>query len=193
MDGLCNLLSLAAVNFLGNVLDFRTYSAPNQAEDDVASDEQRNLLGKYDRCDITGDEHFAMCYARGAAITIFDWIRKHSTILTRDGTVIADLPSVYVCKLLRALVLYKNSAMEKQLPGAPHCSSADVVKQVENVAQCDKHISSLWNSWDKDYLPPKCFISFSTYGYSVTWSPDAFEGFQCEMLFSFHATLPNDP
>lgn len=37
MNGLLNLLSLAALNFLGNVLDFRTYSAPNQGEDETAT------------------------------------------------------------------------------------------------------------------------------------------------------------
>src|SRR5271163_4888704 len=81
MDGLFNLLSLATVKFLGNVLDFRTYSAPNQEEDKVASDEQKNLLWKYDHCDIIGDKCSAMCYAQGVADVIFDWIHKHSTII----------------------------------------------------------------------------------------------------------------
>src|ERR1700678_413344 len=98
VDGIFNLMSLATVNFLGNILDFRTYSAPNQEEDEVASDKQKNLLWKYDRCNITGDERSAMCYARGVAVVICDWISKHSAIIETQG-VHKDLPSLYVCSI----------------------------------------------------------------------------------------------
>lgn len=191
MGGVLNLLSLATVNFLGNVVDFRTYSAPNQGEDTVASDEQKQLLGMYDRSDITGDECFAMCYARGIAIVIFNWIRDHCTIVGRDGSVIDDLPSIYICKLLLALIRYKRSAMEQNMTGAPHCSSAALQKQIENVVQCDKRLSLFWKSWDKSYNPRRCSISFMTSGYTVKWSSDAFEGLRCEMLLSFLVALLN--
>jgi len=191
MDGLFNLLSLATVNFLGNVLDFRTYSAPNQEEDEVASDEQKNLLRKYDRCNITGDERSAMCYARGVAVVIFDWIREHSTIIGSRG-VHEDLPSLYVCSTIKALLLYKKNAMEQQLTGAPHCSSADLLRQIENVVQCDKRLFTFWKNWDKkvSLIPELCF---STVGLSVTWSADAFKGLQCEMLLFLPVVLPNHP
>ena len=194
MDGILDLLSLAALNFLGNVLDFRTYSAPNQGEDQEASDEQKKLLGKFDRCDITGDERSAMCYARGVAIIIFNWIRNHCTlILAGQSDPIDDLPSQYMCKLLRAILRYKHCAMEKELSGAPHCSYEDLLKQIENVIQCDKHIFSCWKAWDKSFVPPLCYLKFPSPGYSVTWSVDAFNGFECEMILSFPVTLPNHP
>lgn len=187
VDGVFNLLSLATVNFLGNVLDFRTYSAPNQGEDVVASNEQKNLLHKYDRCDITGDERSAMCYARGVAVVIFDWIRKHSTIIGNIG-VHDDFPSLYVGSIIKALIQYKKNAMEKQLTGAPHCSLDDFLKQVENVIQCDKKLSKFWKFWDKKvFLTPKTcsLLRFSTASHSVTWSADAFKGLQGEMLLFF--------
>ena len=50
-----------------------------------------------------------------------------------NGSVFEDLPSIYVSKLLRAHIEYKRCAMEKWLTGVPHCNSADLLKQVENV------------------------------------------------------------
>ena len=100
MNGILSLLSLATLNLLGNVLDFWTYSAPNQGENTEASDEQKKLLVMYDRCDITGDERSAMCYARGVAVVIFDWIRKHCTITGGNGGDVDDIPSQYTCKLI---------------------------------------------------------------------------------------------
>jgi hypothetical protein len=185
MDGVMNLLSLAALNFLGNVLDFRTYSAPNQGEDEVASDEQKTLLRNYDRCNITGDERSAMCYARGVAVVIFDWIRKHATI-TVESTIHEDFPSLYVCHLLKALIEYKTNAMEKQLTGAPHCSLADFLKQVENVIQSDKQLLKAWKEWDNLDSSIRCsLLRLPTDQFSVYWSADAFTGLQGEILLFF--------
>ena len=83
--------------------------------------------------------------------------------------------------------------MEKQLTGAPHCNSADLLKQVENVIQCDKHLLSFWESWDKMYRSLAYFLSFPTAGYAVAWSADAFQGLRGEMLLSFPVALPNHP
>lgn len=168
MDGVLNLLSLATVNFLGNVLDFRSYSAPNQGEDEDASEEQKKLLREYDHCDITGDERATMCYARGIAIITFDWIHKYCTITGPNNHTINDLPSIYVCRLLKALLHYKSSAMEKQLAGAPHCDTITLRKQIENAVQCDKHLSLLWDKEKDDALEDS--LIFQSDGYSVTWS-----------------------
>ena len=58
--------------------------------------------------------------------------------------------------------------------------------------QCDKKLSKFWRNWDKKvFLVPKTcsLLSFSTTaGLSVTWSADAFEGLQGEMLLFFSLT-----
>ena len=86
-----------------------------------------------------------MCYAQGVAIVIFDWIRKHSTVIGTRG-VHEDFPSLYVCSIIKALVQYKENAMEQQLTGAPHCSSVDLLRQVENVIECDEHLFTFWKN-----------------------------------------------
>ena len=66
-----DLISGCALAVLGNVLDFRTYSAPNQAEEDLTRKEQLQLWNDFDQNDIPGDECMAICYARGVALAIF--------------------------------------------------------------------------------------------------------------------------
>jgi len=168
MDGLLNLLSLAALNFLGNVLDFRTYSAPNQGEDEVATAEQSLLLNKYDRCHISGDERASMCYVRGIAIAIFDWIRSNCTVKDPGGNVVEDVASYFVNRLLRALLCYKACAMRHHLVGAPHCDTAALRKQVENVVKVDSPLAKLWAA--KDDLPDHSLAFGPTEGYVVSWS-----------------------
>ncbi|KAF8969125.1 hypothetical protein BDZ97DRAFT_1915488 [Flammula alnicola] len=175
MDGVVNLLSLAAVNFLGNVLDFRTYSAPNQGEEEDASDEQIKLLGKYDRCNLTGDERSAMCYARGVAVATFEWICCHCTVTGPDGQAVHDLPSLYITKLLKALLRYKAIAMQKRLVGAPHCNTTALRKQITNVVQCDGPLSSFWEK-EKDGIVESSLSFGQTDGYSVSWSAAGFKG-----------------
>lgn len=109
-----------------------------------------------------------MCYARGIAIITFDWIRKYCTITGPNNHTINDLPSIYVCRLLKALLHYKSSAMEKQLAGAPHCDTITLRKQIENAVQCDKHLSLLWDKEKDDALEDS--LIFQSDGYSVTWS-----------------------
>ena len=66
-----DLISSCTLAVLGNVLDFRTYSTPNQAEKDPTTRAQLQLWKDFDQNDIPGDERMAICYARGVALTIF--------------------------------------------------------------------------------------------------------------------------
>jgi len=46
-DGILNLLSTCSLSILGNILDFQTYSAPNQDEEDQVSAAQKCLMAMY--------------------------------------------------------------------------------------------------------------------------------------------------
>ena len=161
MEGLTQLLSLAALNFLGNVLDFRTYSAPNQEEDEDISDAQRRLMLKYDCCDISRNERASMCYARGVSLAIFGWVRRCIVVVPPDGQEVHDYPSYMLARILKTLLKYKAVAMQQQLVGAPHCNTAALRKQIENVVASDTSLSSYWKDgncvvFDSDFLfaPP---------------------------------------
>jgi hypothetical protein len=144
-NGLLDLLSACILAILGNVLDFRTYSAPNQDENSPISGPQKVLMAKYDRNDIPRNERMAICYVRGVALSLFDWVRSQFIITAPDGQILHDLPSQFLVKVLNALITYKARAMQMKLKGAPHCDSTALRKQISNVVKCDPHIEKLWN------------------------------------------------
>jgi len=143
-QGLMDLISGCALAVLGNVLDFRTYSAPNQAEEDPTTRAQLQLWKDFDQNDIPGDERMAICYARGVALAVFGWIRDWCIVKTPDGEVVEDLPSKYLVNLLDALVGYKDKAKAQGLEGAPHCAPWMLKAQISNVVKCDRSIETLW-------------------------------------------------
>ena len=143
-QGLMDLISGCALAVLGNVLDFRTYSAPNQGEEDPTTRAQLQLWKDFDRNDIPGDERMAICYARGVALAVFGWIRDWCIVKTPDGEVVEDLPSKYLVNLLDALVGYKDKAKAQGLEGAPHCAPWMLKAQIANVVKCDRSIETLW-------------------------------------------------
>src|SRR3979490_478406 len=100
VDGLADLISACTLAILGNVLDFRTYCAPNQAEQHPTTKEQQWLWKKFDRNNIPGDERMAICYARGIALELFRWIRMWCVVKTPEGDIIDDLPSRHMVALL---------------------------------------------------------------------------------------------
>lgn len=144
MDGLLNLISGCTLAILGNVLDFRTYSAPNQAEDDPMTKEQQQLWKDFDRNDIPGDERMAICYARGIALAVFQWIRTRCIVKDPVGEVLDDLPLKQMVELLGALLAYKANAATRRLNGVPHCNLGMLKAQVLNVVGCDSSIEKLW-------------------------------------------------
>lgn len=126
------------------MLDFRTYVAPNQDEEEPTTKEQQNLWKTFDRNNIPGDERLAMCYSRGLAVSVFQWIRKWCTVKKPDGEIIDDLPSKYMVNLLRALLAYKAKAISRKLDGAPHCGLSMLKEQVLNVVKIDSLVEQLW-------------------------------------------------
>jgi hypothetical protein len=143
-DGILDLISGCTLAILGNVLDFRTYCAANQAEAHTTTQEQGRLWRKFDRNNIPGDERMAICYTRGLALQVFSWIRQWCIIKTPDGEIIDDLPSKYMVELLDALVAYKSKATTQKMSGAPHCALWMLKAQISNVVECDRSVEKLW-------------------------------------------------
>lgn len=145
-DGLLDLLSACTLAILGNVLEPRTYSAPNQSADEAMSDTQKNFMMKYDRNNIPTNERKAIIYARGVALYMFRWVRSEFDITGPDGHVVEDLPSRFLVQILKALITYKAQAMRSAWKGSPHCDTASLKRQVTNVVRCDPLIEKMWNN-----------------------------------------------
>jgi hypothetical protein len=166
-NGLLDLIAGCSLAILGNVLDFRTYSAPNQAEDQRATKEQRSLWKKFDRNNIPGDKRMAICYAHGIALHVFEHIRKFCIVKTPAGTILDDLPSKYMVHVLDARLVYKSRAAQLNLGGAPHCSAAMLQVQVSNVVEVDHSVKVLWKERTCDtetlgiILDPGCTLEWS--------------------------------
>ena len=144
IDGVLDLLSACILAILGNVLDFRTYSAPNQKDDKPMTDAQHAMMVAYDRNDIPHNERMAVCYVRGVALSLFDWVRWRLLITGPDGDVLADLPSRFLMQILKSVVNYKSRAMRMKIRGAPHCETRTVRTQAANVVRCDSILKGLW-------------------------------------------------
>ena len=162
-----DLLSASILVFLGNVLDFRTYSAPNQDATVKASYTQKNLMQEFDRNSIPSNERMAICYARGAALSIFNWVRKFAVIKGPDGNVVEDLPSRFLVQILNTLLKYKSRAMQVGLGGAPHCSVSLLSNQVENMLKCDAQAEELWGK--RQSICDDSLAFFPKDRYSVEW------------------------
>ena len=110
------------------------------------SSTQQAMFVRYDRNDIPRNERMAICYVRGVALFLFDWVRQRCVITAPDGHVIHDLPSRFLVQILKSLINYKSKAMRLKLKGAPHCDTASLRKQVTNVVRCDSEVESLWKN-----------------------------------------------
>jgi len=143
-DGVLDLISACILAILGNVLDFRTYSAPNQRDDKPKTKTQHAMMVAYDRNDIPRNERRAICYVRGVALALFDWVRWNLVITAPDGHVVDDLPSQFLIQILKSIINYKSRAMCIKLRGAPHCETGALRKQAGNVVSCDSALRHLW-------------------------------------------------
>ena len=87
----------------------------------------------------------AMCYARGIALRVFEWIRGWCIVRNPDGGVVDDLPSKHVVQVLDALLAYKTKADGRQLQGAPHFTLRKLKAQILNLVQWDSAVEKVWN------------------------------------------------
>ena len=138
-----SLLSLCVLAILGNVLDFRTYSASIHQGQLLTSTEMR-LMMKYDINSIPMNERLAICFCRGVALHLFKWVRECCIIYGPDGSILEDLPSRYLVQIGAALLQYKAKAEENNLEGGTNCSLALFTAQINNIMHLNEEIRKMW-------------------------------------------------
>jgi hypothetical protein len=145
--GIINLLSLCNLVILGNVLDFRTYLAPNQPPERNATPAEEEVLEHHDRNKIPKQERVAMMLYRGLAFEVIEWVKQNFEFRNPKGKAV-DLPSHYLAQQLLALLEYKKDASDnkKGSAGAPHCTLSLLEKQIANVTKCNKALEKYWSS-----------------------------------------------
>ncbi|KAF8965329.1 hypothetical protein BDZ97DRAFT_1659254, partial [Flammula alnicola] len=185
--GLVNLLSLCNLVILGNVLDFRAYSAPNQKAEDGADPHQQVLMERYDRNNISKQERVSMMFAHGIALELVCWVREFCVVTSPKGEVIPDLPSDYISRQMAALLKYKAEAEQNEIVGAPHCTLELLQKQINDVIACDEDLKRYWNN------PPQKIddttLGFGPQkGYSLRWKEGAIQLKTYEQLLRDGAT-----
>lgn len=65
---------------MGNVLDPRTYCAPNRTVDQPPSEEDVDRLNRYDLNNIPLDERLQLCSSRGVCYSLIRWLDAHYII-----------------------------------------------------------------------------------------------------------------
>jgi hypothetical protein len=123
----------------------------------------------FDRNDITATERMAICYGRGMALAVFDWIRSCCVVKTPAGRFILDLPSKKTVQVLKAVIAYKEKAVHAKIKGAPHCNLTMLKAQVANVLMCDPSIKE-W--WEKSAGIPSDQMGLKLPGYGIEWQAD---------------------
>ena len=166
INGLLNLLPACVLVVLGNVVDFRTYKAPNQYEDTSADAQLMGLMKSIDLNAIPFNERKAMCYARGVALHTMDWIRDSCTIKHGDN-VVEDLPSQYFVQVTNTLWHYKKRADNMDRTGAPHCTVTSMRRQITNLVESNANLKKMWNRRKK--LPSDSFALADKDKYTIEW------------------------
>ena len=188
IDGLMNLLSACVLVILGNVLDFRTYRAPTQEENQEA-DENQQILIDHDFNTIPVNERFSICYSRGVALHLIKWIRRFSVITGPGGEIVQDLPSSFFVQIAQTLIKYKKGANISELDLDANCKLDMLVKQIENVVKIDPHFSSLW--MDRHSIPSNSLALANQSDYSVKWQSDIQLEWSDEGIFNHYILCYN--
>jgi hypothetical protein len=170
INGLMNLLSACVLVILGNVLDSRTYRAPTQ-EEYTKADKNQQILIDHNINTIPINERLAICYARGLALCLINWIHHCSLITGPGGDSINDLPSCFFIQIAQTLIKYKEGANASKLDVQANCMLEMLTKQINNVIDIDPQISSLWS--ERHLLPSDSLALANQDEYFVQWLPDA--------------------
>lgn len=138
IDGVLDLLSLCWMVIMSNVLDHRTYSAPNQDEYEDASPAELKRLGENDLNAIPQEERLNMVYARGICYDILRWFDAHFTVEDIATGVQRDAFGLrWIATETFKLMRYKETAELQGLQGAAHCTPKMLQHQINNVMQME--------------------------------------------------------
>ena len=167
IDGVLNLLSACILVVLGNVLDFRTYRTPNQYEDTNADERLRELLTGIDLNTIPENERKAICYARGVALHVMEWICECCVIKFSDSQVIEDLPFTFFIQVANSIWYHKKFADDRNRNGAPDCTLVGMRRQITNLIESNSKFRKMWNKRKK--FPSNSFELADKDKYTVSW------------------------
>jgi hypothetical protein len=170
INGLMNLLSACVLVILGNVLDFRTYRAPTQEENQKA-DKNQQILISHDFNTISFNERLAICYSRGVALHLIHWVRHFCVVTGPKGEDVPDLPSLFFVQIAQTLIKYKEGANTSGLELEANCTLDMLTRQIENVVKIDSQFSSLWS--EHPSLPSDSLTLSNQNEYSINWLPDS--------------------
>jgi len=182
IDGLMNLLSACVLVILGNVLDFRTYRAPTQEENQKANKSQQILID-HDFNTIPFNERLAICYSHGVALHLINWVRRFCLVTSPEGENVLDLPSLFFVQMAQTLIKYKEGATISGLELQANCTLDMLTRQIENVVKIDSHFSSLWSK--RHSLPSDSLTLANQNKYSVKWQSDIQLEWSNEGIFNY--------
>lgn len=149
VDGALDLFSVCFLVIFGNVLDFRTYSAP---------DGQR--LDNKNPHDVNGiaiEERYNMCTARGVCIELLRWwsskyrmrhtdVRSMDSMAPPHAKTYDDFPITFILEEAVLLQEYKNRAQLENREGAPGCTVSKLHDQISNVLYLfGEEVIDLWD------------------------------------------------
>ena len=130
VNGAIDLISLCFLVIFGNVLDFRTYCTPDGGPAKEAD--------KNDVNNISIDERYNICIARGTCIELLNWWRTKYSISTPEFSCQNDFPTHFIISQALALWVYKTRTEQDGRPGAPGCTAELLLAQIFNVLGCLK-------------------------------------------------------
>lgn len=169
MSGTMNLICACVLVVLGNVLEFRTYRAPNQ--EDGSTEKYHETLVECDINTILLNEHLAMCHARGVALHLMEWIRTCTVITGPTDEIVHDLPSYFLIQVIKTLSVYKINTDETPDLKRDGLFTYDMlVAQVANVVDFSPKFQTFF---DTRHLMPESFKLEDLAKYKITWLPDA--------------------
>lgn len=150
-EGVLDLLSLCNLVILGNVLDHRTYSAPNQDPYAEANAVQMKRIEQHDHNAIPFEEREASVYARGLCIQMLHWFVAHFEIRdSRTGKKIDEnIAASHLARQAIALQAYKKAATANKIRGAPHCTLSNLKHQIQNALTIYDDAYHIWKVQEK--------------------------------------------
>ena len=135
-EGVLNLLSLCNVVILSNVLDARTYRAPNQRPEHDATPKELRRMMEYDLNAFSRQEREAACFARGICLQLLFWFNATYRVWDRrTDEELADPGAYLLAKQAEAIIVAKRRNEEVGIPGVPHCTADLLKRQLINVLQ----------------------------------------------------------
>jgi len=126
IDGAIDLITLCFLMIFGNVLDFRTYCTPDGGPVEKADANDVN--------NISIEERYNMCVARGTCIELLRWWNTKYSISTTEFSYQGDFTTHFLVSQALALWIYKFRTEEDERPGAPGCTRDLLLSQIRNVS-----------------------------------------------------------